>query len=97
MPHLHRKQTPPYLKEKERDQLDLYAEILGMSRQRLLEAMISSCLNDLETMDKMDCLVSEVRIQDQLEMFKNLSPHEKSLIDQGVNQSFTSGLEHTSN
>lgn len=86
MPHLYRKATPLYLKEEEREQLDLYADIVGVSRQKLLEAIIASCLDDLDTMDRIGFLVSDVRLQDQLAMYKRLSEPEKSLIRQAINQ-----------
>ena len=86
MAHFERKMVPLYLTNQEKEQLNLYAEIVGASRQKLLEAMIASCCEDLDIMDRMDFLVSEVRVQDQLKMFKELTPTEKSLIKQTINQ-----------
>lgn len=73
MAHLERKMVPLYLTEQEKYQLDLYADILGLSRQKVLEAIISSSFDDLDTMDKIGFLVKEVRLIDQIKMFKNLS------------------------
>jgi hypothetical protein len=73
MAHLERKMVPLYLTEQEKYQLDLYADILEISRQKVLEAIIASSFNDLDTMDKIGFLVSEVRLIDQIEMFKKLS------------------------
>lgn len=73
MAHLERNMIPLYLKDHEKYQLDLYAEILGMSRQKVLEAIIATSLEDLDTMDKIGFLVSEVRLVDQIKMFKDLS------------------------
>ena len=80
MAHLERKMTPLYLTEQEKEQLDLYAEILGLSRQKLLEGAILSCLDDLETMHKIGFMVSEVRLADQLKMFKGLTMQDKNRI-----------------
>jgi hypothetical protein len=65
--------VPLYLTEREKNQLDLYADILGISRQKLLETIIATSLEDLDTMDKIGFLVSEVRLIDQINMFKNLT------------------------
>jgi hypothetical protein len=65
--------VPLYLTASEKYQLDLYADILEVSRQKVLEAIIASSFEDLDTMDKIGFLVSEVRLIDQLEMFKKLS------------------------
>ena len=73
MAHLERKMVPLYLTEQEKYQLDLYADILGISRQKVLEAIITSSFEDLDTMDKIGFLVSEVRLIDQIELFKKLS------------------------
>lgn len=73
MAHLERNMVPLYLKDHEKYQLDLYADILGLSRQKVLEAIIASSLQDLDTMDKIGFLVSEVRLIDQIEMFKTLT------------------------
>jgi hypothetical protein len=73
MAHLERKMVPLYLTEQEKYQLDLYADILEISSQKVLEAIIASSFNDLDTMDKIGFLVSEVRLIDQIEMFKKLS------------------------
>ena len=73
MAHLERKMVPLYLTEQEKYQLDLYADILEISRQKVLEAIIASSFEDLDTMDKIGFLVSEVRLIDQIEMFKKLS------------------------
>jgi len=73
MAHLERKMVPLYLTEQEKYQLDLYADILEISRQKVLEAIIASSFDDLDTMDKIGFLVSEVRLIDQIEMFKKLS------------------------
>ena len=76
MAHLERKMVPLYLTEQEKYQLDLYADILGISRQKVLEAIITSSFEDLDTMDKVGFLVSEVRLTDQIELFKKLSRQE---------------------
>ena len=71
MGHLNKNLAPLYLKTEEKEQLDLYADVLGISRQKLLEAIIASSLRDLITLDKLDVLISEVDALDQLEMFKS--------------------------
>ena len=73
MAHLERNMVPLYLTDQEKYQLDLYAEILGISRQKVLETIIESSLEDLDTMDKIGFLVSEVRLIDQIKMFKKLT------------------------
>ena len=73
MAHIERKMVPLYLTDQEKDQLDRHAGSLGVSRQKILEAIIESCLEDLDTMDKIGFLVSDVRITDLLNMFKNLT------------------------
>lgn len=80
MAHLERKMVPLYLTEQEKDQLDLYAEILGLSRQKLLEGAITSCIEDLETMHKIGFMVDQVRLADQLKMFKSLTMQDKNRI-----------------
>ena len=71
MGHLNKNRASLYLKTEEKEQLDLYADVLGISRQKLLEAIIASSLRDLITLDKLDVLISEVDALDQLEMFKS--------------------------
>lgn len=73
MAHLERNMVPLYLTEHEKYQLDLYADILEVSRQKLLEAIIASSLQDLDTMDKIGFLVKEVRLTDAIDMFKKLT------------------------
>ena len=85
MEHLAKKMIPLYLKESEKERLDLYAEIVGISRQKLLEAIISSALDDLDIMDKIDLLIDEVRLEDQLEMFKRIRHEQKVLVNHVVN------------
>ena len=80
MAHLDRKMVPLYLTEQEKNQLDLYAEVLGLSRQKLLEGAIASCLEDLETMHKIGFMVNQVRLADQLKMFKELTMQDKNRI-----------------
>lgn len=80
MAHLDRKMVPLYLTEQEKNQLDLYAETLGLSRQKLLEVAITSCIEDLETMHKIGFMVKQVRLADQLEMFKELTIQDKNRI-----------------
>jgi len=80
MAHLERKMIPLYLTEQEKNQLDLYAEVLGLSRQKLLEGAIASCLEDLETMHKIGFMVNQVRLADQLKMFKDLTLQDKNRI-----------------
>ena len=80
MPHLDRKMVPLYLTEQEKKQLDLYAEKLGLSRQKLLEGAIASCLEDLETMHKIGFMANPVRLEDQLKMFKGLTMQDKNRI-----------------
>lgn len=86
MPHKHRNMVPLYLTDQEKYQLDLYAEILNMSRQKVLEAIIESSMEDLDTMDKIGFLVSEVRLIDQISMFKKLT-------QQGINDLAKNKLE----
>lgn len=76
MTHRDRKKISLYMTKQEKSQLDNYAEILGISRQKLLEAIIATTLEDLDVMDKIDFLMSEVRLIDQLNMFKKLTPQE---------------------
>lgn len=78
--------VPLYLTDQEKYQLDLYAEILNMSRQKVLEAIIESSMEDLDTMDKIGFLVSEVRLIDQISMFKKLT-------QQGINDLAKNKLE----
>ena len=85
MEHLAKKMIPLYLKENEKERLDLYAEIVGISRQKLLEAIISSALDDLDIMDRIDLLMDEVRLEDQLEMFKRIRHEQKVLVNHVVN------------
>jgi len=85
MEHLAQKMIPLYLKENEKERLDLYAEIVGISRQKLLEAIISSALDDLDIMDRIDLLIDEVRLEDQLEMFKRIRHEQKVLVNHVVN------------
>lgn len=85
MEHLAKKMIPLYLKENEKERLDLYAEIVGISRQKLLEAIISSALDDLDIMDRIDLLIDEVRLEDQLEMFKRIRHEQKVLVNHVVN------------
>ena len=85
MEHLAKKMIPLYLKESEKERLDLYAEIVGISRQKLLEAIISSALDDLDIMDRIDLLMDEVRLEDQLEMFKRIRHEQKVLVNHVVN------------
>ena len=73
MTHHERNMVPLYLSDQEKYQLDLYAEILEISRQKLLEALIASSLEDLDVMDKIGFLVKEVRLVDQIDMFKKLT------------------------
>ena len=73
MAHCERKMVPLYLTEQEKYQLDLYADILELSRQKVLEAIIASSFEDLDTMDKIGFLVKEVRLIDQIKMFKSLT------------------------
>jgi hypothetical protein len=80
MAHLERKMVPLYLTDQEKEQLDLYAEKLGISRQKLLEGVILSSIEDLEVMDKIGFMVSEVRLADQLKMFKGLTTQDKNRI-----------------
>jgi len=80
MAHLERKMVPLYLTEQEKDQLDLYAERLGLSRQKLLEGAITSCIEDLETMHKIGLMVNQVRLADQLKIFKGLTMQDKNCI-----------------
>ena len=86
MPHKHRNMVPLYLTDQEKYQLDLYAEILNMSRQKVLEVIIESSMEDLDTMDKVGFLVSEVRLIDQISMFKKLT-------QQGINDLAKNKLE----
>ena len=79
MAHIDRKMVPLYLTDSEKYQLDLYADRLGVSRQKVLEAIIASSFEDLDTMDKIGFLVSEVRLIDQIEIFKKLTR-------QGINE-----------
>ena len=85
MEHLAKKMIPLYLKENEKERLDLYAEIVGISRQKLLEAIIASALDDLDIMDRIDLLIDEVRLEDQLEMFKRIRHEQKVLVNHVVN------------
>ena len=71
MGHLNNSMVSLYLKTDEKEQLDLYADVLCISRQKLLETIIASSLRDLITLDKLDALISEVDALDQLEMFKS--------------------------
>ena len=80
MAHLERKMVPLYLTEQEKNQLDLYAETLGISRQKLLEGAITSCIEDLETMHKIGFMMNQVRLADQLKMFKGLTMQDKNRI-----------------
>jgi len=80
MAHLERKMVPLYLTEQEREQLDLYAEVLGLSRQKLLEGAITSCIEDLEAMHKIGFMVNQARLADQLKMFKGLTMQDKNRI-----------------
>jgi hypothetical protein len=80
MAHLERKMVPLYLTNQENEQLDLYAEILGLSRQKLLEGLILSSMEDLEVMEKIGFMVSAVRLADQLKMFKGLTTQDKNRI-----------------
>ena len=80
MAHLERKMVPLYLTEQEKDQLDLYAEILGLSRQKLLEGAITSCIEDLEAMHKIGLMMNQVRLADLLKMFKGLTMQDKNCI-----------------
>ncbi len=80
MAHLERKMVPLYLTDQEKEQLDLYAERLGISRQKVLEGVILSSIEDLEVMDKIGFMVSEVRLADQLKMFKGLTMQDKNRI-----------------
>ena len=80
MAYLERKMVPLYLTDQEKEQLDLYAEALGLSRQKLLEGAILSCLDDLEEMYKIGFMVSEIRLSDQLKMFKGLTIQAKNRI-----------------
>lgn len=73
MAHLERNMVQLYLKDHEKYQLDLYAEILGLSRQKVLEAIIADSLEDLDTMDKIGFLVKDIRLIDQIKMFKTLT------------------------
>ena len=73
MAHIERNMIPLYITDQEKYQLDLYAEILGLSRQEVLEAIIASSLEDLDTMDKIGFMVSEVRLIDQINMFRSLT------------------------
>ncbi len=75
MPHRERNMVPLYLTDQERLQLDQYADTLNTSRQKILEAIIESSLDDMDTMDKTGLLVSEVRLIDQINMFKKLTLH----------------------
>ncbi len=86
MAHLERNMVPLYLTEQEKIQLDLYSDILGLSRQKVLEAIIASSLEDLDTMDKIGFLVKEVRLSDQIEMFKNLTRQEINDIAKKYNE-----------
>lgn len=85
MAHADRNMVPLYLTEGEREQLDLYAEIAGISRQKLLEAIISSALDDLDFMDRTGLLIEDVRMKDQIEMFKKIPAEHKLLVAQAVN------------
>ena len=76
--------TPLYLTEDEKEKLDLYSEIAGISRQKLLEAIISSALADLEIMDRTGYLIDEVRIKDQIGMFKKIPHEQKRLASQAT-------------
>lgn len=80
MAHLERKMVPLYLTNQEKEQLDLYAERLGLSPQKLLEGLILSSIEDLEVMDKIGFMVSAVRLADQLKMFKGLTTQDKNRI-----------------
>ena len=73
MAHLERNMVPLYLKDHEKYQLELYADILGISRQEVLEAILASSLEDLDTMDKIGFLARGIRLIDQIEMFKSLT------------------------
>ena len=86
MPHKDRNMVPLYLTDQEKYQLDLYADMLGLSRQKVLEAIIASSMEDLDTMDKIGFLVSEVRLVDQINMFKKLT-------QQGINDKAKDKLE----
>jgi len=92
MAHLERKMVPLYLTESEKYQLDLYADILEVSRQKVLEAIIASSFEDLDTMDKIGFLVSEVRLVDQLEMFKKLT---RQGINDKAKKSLKKNFTHT--
>ena len=85
MAHLERKMVPLYLTEQEKNQLDLYAEILDLSRQKLLEGAITSCIEDLETMHKIGFMRMQVRLADQLKMFKALTMQDKNRIAGNIN------------
>lgn len=87
MAHLERNMVPLYLTDQEKAQLDHYADMLGISRQKILEAIIECSLEDMDTMDKIDFLVSEVRLIDQIKMYKNLSRDD-------VNQKAKSKIEN---
>jgi hypothetical protein len=86
MAHLERNMVPLYLTEQENFQLGLYSDILGLSRQKVLEAIIASSLEDLDTMDKIGFLVKEVRLSDQIEMFKSLTRQEINDIAKKYNE-----------
>ena len=77
MAHTERNMVPLYLTDQEKSQLDLYADILGISKQKLLETIIESALEDLDAMDKIGFLVREVRPIDQINMFKKLTLQSK--------------------
>lgn len=80
MAYTNRKMVPLYLTESEKDTLDLYAEAFGLSRQKLLEGVLHSCMEELEEMHKIGFMVDGVRLQDQLSMFKGLTTKEKNRI-----------------
>lgn len=67
------KMVPLYLTDRQNYQLDLYAGILEISQEKLLEAIIASSFEDLDIMDKIGFLVKEVRLSDQIDMYKKLS------------------------
>ena len=73
MAQLNCEMVPLYLTSKKKEQLELYAEIVGISPEKLLEEVLTSSLDDLDRMDKIGFLVSDIRFQDQLNMFKSLS------------------------
>ena len=71
MAHANKKQVALYLEEKEIEKIAMYADKIGISRQKLMHNLIKAGLDDLAMMDKFGIITIGTGVRDLLYKIKN--------------------------